>query len=297
MLFCQLQIYDSEVQQGCLPRVLKGKRSKGHFCELSSDMPPTQSWGMPFILDILNALSMVYFLSNEWININFGAAFNFVFPIYLQYSWLQLWTAPIYPKQGVILCHKSPGSLNHTPDTLLPFLITVVSLHLYSIREINGPGYSTQVDILLCGTWLKCHQCEGGAGCDRTGRGHMVMMDPPVAAIAWYENWKLSAAHFIYLWLCNRFKTGFSSGRYSRCHFFFSPGRLRNWNLLKASQTAITLNITLSLLCEVRRDLETWSSLSGSTTASAPRNFPTIEREMSWGLTSVSSVKLWTTSE
>lgn len=56
---------------------------------------------------------------------------------------------PHRPKRGVILCHKSLGSLNHTPDTLLPFLITVVSLHLYSIREINGLGYSTQVDILL----------------------------------------------------------------------------------------------------------------------------------------------------
>lgn len=64
---------------------------------------------------------------------------------------------PHGPKRGVILCHKSLGSLNHTPDTLVPFLITVVSLHLYSIREINGTGYSTQVDILLWGTWLKCH--------------------------------------------------------------------------------------------------------------------------------------------
>lgn len=56
---------------------------------------------------------------------------------------------PHGPKRGVMLCHKSLGSLNRTPDTLLPFLITVVSLHLYSIREINGPEYSAQVDILL----------------------------------------------------------------------------------------------------------------------------------------------------
>lgn len=59
---------------------------------------------------------------------------------------------PHSPKRGVILCHKSLGSLNHTQDTLLPFLITAVSLHLYSIREINGPEYSAQVDILLWGT-------------------------------------------------------------------------------------------------------------------------------------------------
>lgn len=76
---------------------------------------------------------------------------------------------PHSPKRGVILCHKSLRSLNHTPDTLLPFLITVLSLHLYSIREINGTGYSTQVDILLWGTWLKCHGMRR-TGCERMSR-------------------------------------------------------------------------------------------------------------------------------
>ena len=56
---------------------------------------------------------------------------------------------PHRPKRGVVLCHKSLGSLNHTPDTLLPFLITLVFLHLYSIRDLNGAGYSTQADIPL----------------------------------------------------------------------------------------------------------------------------------------------------
>lgn len=78
---------------------------------------------------------------------------------------------PHSPKRGVILCHKSLGSLNHTPDTLLPFLITVVSLHLYSIRKINGPVYSAQVDILLWGTWLKCHSVSG-THFEKMGRGH-----------------------------------------------------------------------------------------------------------------------------
>lgn len=42
LLFCGLEIYDASVQQGRFPRVLKGGRWKGHFCELSSDTPPTQ---------------------------------------------------------------------------------------------------------------------------------------------------------------------------------------------------------------------------------------------------------------
>lgn len=83
---------------------------------------------------------------------------------------------PHGPKRGVILCHKSLGSLNHTPDTLLPFLITVVSLHLYSIREINGTGYSSQVDILLWGTWLKCHSVRR-TGWERMGRGRSFTQD------------------------------------------------------------------------------------------------------------------------
>lgn len=56
---------------------------------------------------------------------------------------------PPKPQQGVPLGHKSPGPLNHAP---LAFLITVVHLHLYSIREINGSGHGAQVDILLWGT-------------------------------------------------------------------------------------------------------------------------------------------------
>lgn len=59
---------------------------------------------------------------------------------------------PHRPQQGVLLCHKSPGSLNHATDAPLAFLIAVVHLHLYSIREINGSGHGTQVDILLWGT-------------------------------------------------------------------------------------------------------------------------------------------------
>ena len=83
---------------------------------------------------------------------------------------------PHSPKRGVILGHKSLGSLNHTQDTLLPFLITAVSLHLYSIREINGPEYSAQVDILLWGTWLKCHSVRR-TGCERMGRGCSFTVD------------------------------------------------------------------------------------------------------------------------
>ncbi len=98
------------------------------------------------------------------------------------------------PKRGVIPCHKSLGSLNHTPDVLLPFLITVVSLHLYSIREINGPGYSAQVHTLW-GAWLKCHSVMR-TGCDRMDRGrcgHMVISRwgsslslVMCAPVAWY---------------------------------------------------------------------------------------------------------------
>ena len=85
---------------------------------------------------------------------------------------------PHSPKQGVILHHKSLGSLNHTPDTLLPFLITVVSLHLYSIREINDPGYSTQVDTLLLGDMTEMSQCEEDRrGCERMGRGRSFTLD------------------------------------------------------------------------------------------------------------------------
>lgn len=50
---------------------------------------------------------------------------------------------PHRPQQGVLLCHKSPGSLNHATDAPLAFLIAVVHLHLYSIREINGSGHGT----------------------------------------------------------------------------------------------------------------------------------------------------------
>lgn len=56
---------------------------------------------------------------------------------------------PHSPKQGVIVCHKSLGSLNHTADTTLPFLTAVVALHLYSIRGISGSEYNAQVDRLL----------------------------------------------------------------------------------------------------------------------------------------------------
>lgn len=64
---------------------------------------------------------------------------------------------PARPQQGVLLGHKSPGSLNHAADAPLAFFIAVVLLHLYSIREINDSGHGTQVDILLWGTWMKCH--------------------------------------------------------------------------------------------------------------------------------------------
>lgn len=51
--------------------------------------------------------------------------------------------------RGVIHCYKSHGSLNRAPETPLPFLIRVVSLHLYSVCKINGTGSSAQVDIWL----------------------------------------------------------------------------------------------------------------------------------------------------
>lgn len=43
-------------------------------------------------------------------------------------------------KRGVSLCHKSLGSLNHTPDTLLAFLITVVALHFIQLRRLMSDG-------------------------------------------------------------------------------------------------------------------------------------------------------------
>lgn len=43
---------------------------------------------------------------------------------------------PHSPKRGVTLCYKSLGLLNHTPDTLLAFLITVVALHLIQLRRL-----------------------------------------------------------------------------------------------------------------------------------------------------------------
>lgn len=52
---------------------------------------------------------------------------------------------PHSSKRGVILCRKSLGSLNHTPDTLLAFLITVVALHLIQLRGLMTQDTATRL--------------------------------------------------------------------------------------------------------------------------------------------------------
>lgn len=54
--------------------------------------------------------------------------------------------------RGVILGYKSRRSLNHAGGTLLPFRISTVSLHVYSVKQIDETESASQVDVRFQGT-------------------------------------------------------------------------------------------------------------------------------------------------